>query len=56
MRTIEWLLVGALALGAVEIAKDYVTSECIIVDIYVRGVPNEQYRHEEVKKERCYND
>ena len=56
MKTIEWLLVGALLLGTAEIAKDYITSECVTVNMYVRNVPNGQVQHQEVKTERCYND
>ena len=54
MKTIEWLLLGALLLGVAEISKDYILSECVTVNMYVRQAPNGQFQHQEIKTERCY--
>ena len=56
MKTIEKILIAALLLGAVEIAKEYITSECVKIDSYVINTPSGQRQHQEIKRRKCYNE
>ena len=56
MKTIEWILTGALILGIAEVAKGYITAECVSFSGYVRMLPNEQQTYNNIRTWRCYDD
>ena len=54
MKTINVLVGGVLLLGSAYIAKDYLTTECVVTTVYVRDMPKGKRTYQELETGRCY--